>query len=135
MNSNHRICSDKVFGFDRVTAELASAAYALALNRGVRGSWIELELDLWTAMRETMEDWANARRRFTFSQQFIVPQQGFVAELSERACAVAKRHGVEGPLRRLELSMNHTFQSVFKRAAYRHGLPPGSVGRQHAVLS
>jgi hypothetical protein len=38
-------------------AELASAAYPVALRHGTRGSWVDLELDLWRALAETVRKW------------------------------------------------------------------------------
>jgi len=36
------------------SAELTNAAYAVALRHEGRGSWIDLELDLWRALDETV---------------------------------------------------------------------------------
>ena len=37
------------------TAKLTDAAYAVALRHGIRGSWIDLQLDLWRVLTEAVE--------------------------------------------------------------------------------
>ncbi len=44
---------DEVF-LDNATAQLTEAAYCVALKRGGEGSWIELKLDLWNALIDTV---------------------------------------------------------------------------------
>ena len=41
---------------DKVVAELAAAAYHVALRHGTRSAFIDLELDLWRALRATLAD-------------------------------------------------------------------------------
>ena len=46
---------------DDVVAELAAAAYRVALRHGTQGAFIDLELDLWRALRATLADAASDR--------------------------------------------------------------------------
>jgi hypothetical protein len=41
-------------------AELTNAAYRVALQHGIAGSWVDLELDLWKVMAERVHDWGTA---------------------------------------------------------------------------
>jgi hypothetical protein len=41
-------------------AELTNAAYRVALQHGIAGSWVDLELDLWKALAETVQEWGAA---------------------------------------------------------------------------
>ena len=41
-------------------AELTNAAYRVALQHGIAGSWVDLELDLWKVMAERIQDWGTA---------------------------------------------------------------------------
>jgi hypothetical protein len=41
-------------------AELTNAAYRVALQHGIAGSWVDLELDLWKVMAERVQDWGTA---------------------------------------------------------------------------
>ena len=38
-------------------AELASVAYPVALRHRLANSWLDLELDLWNVMNETVQKW------------------------------------------------------------------------------
>ena len=42
---------------DSLVAELTEAAYPVALRHGGRGSWVDLELDLWKALGQAMQKW------------------------------------------------------------------------------
>ena len=44
-----------------VVAELAAAAYRVALHHGTHGVFIDLELDLWRTLRATLADAAADR--------------------------------------------------------------------------
>jgi hypothetical protein len=39
---------------ENVAAELTSAVYSAMLRRGVEGSWLDLELSLWSALSEAV---------------------------------------------------------------------------------
>jgi hypothetical protein len=41
---------------EELIAELARTAYEVALRHGVRGSFLELELELWERVRSVVED-------------------------------------------------------------------------------
>jgi hypothetical protein len=38
-------------------AELTFAAYCVALRTRTRGTWLDLELDLWRALADTVKTW------------------------------------------------------------------------------
>jgi hypothetical protein len=40
-----------------LAAELTAAAYRIALRRSASALWLDLELDLWHAMAQTVEKW------------------------------------------------------------------------------
>lgn len=40
---------------DNLAAELTTAVYPVALRHGIGGSWVDLELDLWKALSETVK--------------------------------------------------------------------------------
>ena len=42
---------------EALTAEVAHAAYSVALRHERAGSWLDLELDLWRTLRHTVEAW------------------------------------------------------------------------------
>ncbi len=42
---------------DTFAAELTHAAYRVALRHRTRGTWLDLELDLWRALAITVKTW------------------------------------------------------------------------------
>jgi hypothetical protein len=42
---------------ESLAAELALAAYRVALQTRTGGTWLDLELDLWRALADTVETW------------------------------------------------------------------------------
>jgi hypothetical protein len=40
-------------------AELTVAAYRVALQTRTQGNWLDLELDLWRALADTVKTWGN----------------------------------------------------------------------------
>jgi hypothetical protein len=45
-----------------LAAELTAAAYPVALRHAVGDRWLELQLELWRVLTETVEKWSEARR-------------------------------------------------------------------------
>lgn len=52
---HHAAVSDGIPALDDLAAELTSAAYSVALRRGLGDSWLDLELDLWRAVAATIK--------------------------------------------------------------------------------
>jgi len=44
---------------ERFAADLALAAYRVALRNRTHGTWLDLELDLWKALTDTIKTWGN----------------------------------------------------------------------------
>ena len=42
---------------ENLAAELTLAAYRVALQTRTRGTWLDLELDLWRALGDTVRSW------------------------------------------------------------------------------
>jgi hypothetical protein len=57
MNGNDRTPSDPDALREDFVAELTCAAYRVALRHGTAGTWVDLELDLWRALTETVGKW------------------------------------------------------------------------------
>jgi hypothetical protein len=55
MNVYRPSAGDEQSSLASLTAKLTAAAYAVALRHGVRGSWIDLQLDLWRVVAEAIE--------------------------------------------------------------------------------
>jgi hypothetical protein len=57
MNDNARATAERDALLDNFAAELARAAYHVALRHGAAGTWLDLELDLWRAVADTLKEW------------------------------------------------------------------------------
>jgi hypothetical protein len=56
MNKNRDTAVEREARLDRFAAELTNVVYPVAL-RHRRGAWVDLELDLWRALAETVRKW------------------------------------------------------------------------------
>ena len=57
MNDNARATADRDALLDTFVAELTRAAYHVALRHGAAGTWLDLQLDLWQALADTVKQW------------------------------------------------------------------------------
>src|SRR5262249_53637603 len=57
MNDTYRATADRDVLLEAFAAELTSAAYHVALRHGA-GTWLDLQLHLWHALADTVEQWA-----------------------------------------------------------------------------
>jgi hypothetical protein len=62
MNDKAR-AADRGTLLDTFAAELTHAAYHVALRHAPAGTWLDLELDLWQALADTVKQWAPEYRR------------------------------------------------------------------------
>ena len=54
MNDQHAAVVDSNRALEVFAAELTAAAYCVALRHGAGDKWLDLELDLWRALTETV---------------------------------------------------------------------------------
>jgi hypothetical protein len=57
MSDNERSGPQWDRALERLAAEVATAAYAVALRHGAGDSWLDLELGLWKALARTVREW------------------------------------------------------------------------------
>ena len=55
MSDNHGATCDRDTLLENLAAELTSAAYAVALRHGLEDKWLDLQLELWKALKETVK--------------------------------------------------------------------------------
>jgi len=65
MSVNHGASRNRDTRLENFTAELTSVAYAVALRHGLEDKWLELELELWEALKETVKKWGQEPRHFS----------------------------------------------------------------------
>jgi hypothetical protein len=61
MNDSRAVVADADHELEGLAAELTSAAYAVALRHGVEYKWLDLEAELWEALKETVKKWDRNR--------------------------------------------------------------------------
>jgi hypothetical protein len=57
MNGNSRTPGESDSLLATLAADLTSAVYPVALRHAKPSSWVDLELDLWRALTETIQKW------------------------------------------------------------------------------
>ena len=65
MSDNHSASWNRDTLLENFAAEVTSAAYAVALRHGVEDKWLELELELWEALKETVKKWEQGLPHFS----------------------------------------------------------------------
>jgi hypothetical protein len=56
MNDQHAAIAESNRAMEVFAAELTAAAYCVALRHGAGDNWLDLELDLWRAVTETVRE-------------------------------------------------------------------------------
>jgi len=62
---------DEPPNLESLVAELTEAAYPVALRHRGRGSWVDLELDLWKALEQVLCRWQRQDSRLRNGQQMV----------------------------------------------------------------
>jgi hypothetical protein len=57
MNGDRKTAVPQDDALESLAAELADIAYRVALEARPRATWLDLELDLWKALAETVKTW------------------------------------------------------------------------------
>jgi hypothetical protein len=67
MSDNDSASGNRETLLENFAAELTSAAYAVALRHGVEDKWLDLELELWEALKEAVKKWEQGSPRLSVS--------------------------------------------------------------------
>ena len=57
MSDNHRTACDRDSRLENFAAELTEVTCAVVRRRGVVDKWLDLELELWEALKKTIDQW------------------------------------------------------------------------------
>jgi hypothetical protein len=110
---------DRGIPLDTLAAEFTTVAHAVALRHGVGGKWLDLQLDLWRSLAETVRlrgrEWPWALG----PNAFAVWWEGLVPELTEVAFRTTQRHNVRGSLREVKSALDQAFRSAIRTLAKR----------------
>jgi hypothetical protein len=65
MSGNDSASENRETLLENFAAELTSAAYAVALRHGVEDKWLDLELELWEALKASVQKWEQGSPPFS----------------------------------------------------------------------
>jgi hypothetical protein len=116
-NDTHETTRDPDTRLEDLAADLTSAVYPLLLRRGLKGSWVKVQLALWRALSTAVKEWARRWRPAASSRQSEAWREGLLADLTERAFSIARNNGIEGPFDELERGVFSAFRRVLRGAA------------------
>ena len=85
MNATEVLATDSDHSPETLAAELTDAVFPVALSFGVADSWLDLELDLWHVLAETVERFGRPSPGG--------PWKGLLAALTYAAYQTTLRHG------------------------------------------
>jgi hypothetical protein len=122
MKGNGRPVGEGDAVLDTFAAEITLATFDIALRHGMAGSWLDLELDRWGVLAETVKCRGREAPRAARSGEFDVWREGFLAELTAAAHRTALRHRVPEPSPEAELGLYRAFRSVI-----------GEIGRRRCA--
>jgi len=115
MLDNHRVASDWTTRIENFSAELTRAVYPLVLQRGLKDSWLKVELGLWRALAETVKTWLRRRPAALSPQELEAWRAGLLVELTKSAFHIALNNGTRGSLLELELCLYQAVRLVTRR--------------------
>jgi hypothetical protein len=113
----HEFDSWDDFPYD-LAAELTEAAYAVALRHKVGGEWLNLELDLWKVLSETVHKWERQVPHTGSPDDFQAWREGLLVALTELALQATARHAMKAPLSEVELDLYQAFRGVLREITW-----------------
>jgi hypothetical protein len=100
---------------EKFAAELAGAAYPVVLEHGVKGPWVDVELDLWRAIQGVLRQELRPSMGPDAAVETCMAREEVLAAVSDAAYRAALRHGISGPFLELELHLWHAIGKVIPR--------------------
>ena len=110
MNASVALASVCDHSPETIAAELTEAVIPVALRHGVGDRWLDLELDLWHVLAETVARWDGALPCFGRASEFET--KGLLEELTDAAYHTALRHGARGSVPRSGVGLYQAVRSA-----------------------
>jgi hypothetical protein len=63
MNDHRAVVADADSSSEALAAELTAAAYPIALRHAIGDEWLDLQLELWQVLTETVKKWGGDGRK------------------------------------------------------------------------
>ena len=106
---------DRDTRMENFAAELTHAVYPVVLRRGLKDSWIKMELGLWRAVEEVLKRWDRLRPSAASAAELEAWRDGLLVDLTESAFYIALRSGIQGSFLEVELGLYQAFRAVVQR--------------------
>jgi hypothetical protein len=113
MNTDFAMTSER--SPETFAAELTEAVFPVALRFGGGDLWIDLELDLWNRLSETVKKWHCDSPTDDSSCEFDLERKGMLTELADTAYRTALRHGTRRSLPHSGADLHQAFRSAIKK--------------------
>jgi hypothetical protein len=97
---------------DVFAAQVTVSIIPVALRYGVGDRWLDLELDLWHVLAETIERWSWHLPPDDAPEEFRAWRHGMLTDLADAAYHTALRHGTHGSLPRSQRDLYQAFRSA-----------------------
>jgi hypothetical protein len=110
MNAGFATASECDHAPETVAAQLTEAVFPVALRYGGNDLWIDLELDLWHVLAETVKKWSWALSRGDLERWW----DGFLVDLADAAYLTARRHGTHGSSPQARTGLYQAFRSAIR---------------------
>lgn len=72
-------------------AELTQASYDVALTHGIPGSFVNVQLDMWAALRRVVDDYVRSRRSPAYSYESFIAHLGIEIDKAEHSATYRGR--------------------------------------------
>ena len=115
MNAIEKFTAGPDHAPEAFAAELTEAVFPVALRYGAPDSWLDLELDLWHVLAETVEKWNWKSPPDDSPGKFEVWRTGLLAELAHAAYHTALRHGTQGSRARSPPARCRRYRTAYRR--------------------
>ena len=105
------------------TAELADAAYFVLLRSRICGSWIDLKLDVWKVLAQTVKQRLQQISVANQHPREIEPwREAVLAELTDAAYRTGLKYGLQSSFLDVELDLHRALAVVVERLPARHAV-------------
>ncbi len=115
MNDIHDPARDWDTRVENFAAELTSAVYPLVLRRGLRDSWLKVELGLWRALADTVQQWTRRRPTAEAAQELEVWREGLLVDLTASALHIALQNWPQGSPAELQRRLSRALRLATRR--------------------
>jgi hypothetical protein len=112
MNANNKTSENRGRSLESFAADLTVAAYSVALERGMEGSWLDLQVEIWMVLVETLKHWDRAFPEAGWPGKFAGWREDFLRELTDAAYRTTLKYGIHGSSLKARSALYQAFHAV-----------------------